>query len=221
MKDDATVWYRREMRLPSGLWAVTAYRSDEHPDGQVAEDADEPVGTPWVWRTREAERGILTVEVAPELQEQAPSLWYVNVDEPTVKPPATNLVAFATDHYPAGTIVNRYAFATAGVDNALQAGALRWYRTGIVHQVFVAPEWRRRLVASLLLYAGSAFHQSNGWPGYLRSDGRRTDLGELFAAGARHPQRIAPLSETMPPMDPAPDGVDGPAGDADQVSAAT
>jgi GNAT superfamily N-acetyltransferase len=202
VKDDATVWYRRDGRLPSGLWSVTAYQSDEHPDGRVAEGAGEPAGTPWIWRTREPERGILAVDVAPALRDQAPPLWFVNVDEPTAKPPATNLVAFATDTHPAGTIVDRYAFATAGVDNALQAGAVRWYRTGVVHQIFVAPEWRRRLVASVLLYTASALHQANGWPDHLRSDGRRTDLGELFAAGARHPQRIAPLSETMPSMDP-------------------
>lgn len=202
MKATSTVWYRREALQPSGLWTVTAHQNDDHADGEVVDGQFAPAGSPWIWRTREPEHGILAVDIAPELQEHAPPLWYVNVDEPTAKPPATNLVAFPTDDYAPGTIVSRYTFATAGVDNALQAGALRWYRTGIVHQVFVAQEWRRKFVASMLLYAGSAFHQANGWPGYLRSDGRRTDLGEQFAAGARHPQRFAALDTTMPPMDP-------------------
>jgi hypothetical protein len=33
-------------------------------------------------------------------------------------------------------------------------------------------------LATLLRSSASAFHQPNGWPGALRSDGRRTDLGE-------------------------------------------
>jgi hypothetical protein len=201
VKASTTAWYHREARQPSGLWTVTAYQSDDHADGEVADTAPGE-GVPWLWRTRVQERGILTVELAPQLREQAPPLWYVNVDEPTATPPATNLVAFPTDHYAPGTVINRYAFATSGVDNDLQAGAVRWYRDGIVHQIFVAPAWRRKFVASILLYAASAFHQSNGWPGHLRSDGRRTDLGDRFAAGTRHPQRFAPLEQTMPPMDP-------------------
>lgn len=191
--------------MSSGLWTVAAHQSDDHADGEVVDESVETAGLPWIWRTREPDRGILAVDLAPELQDQSPALWYVNVDEPTANPPATNLVAFPTDHFAPGTIVSRYTFATSGVDNQLQAGALRWYRTGIVHQIFVAPEWRRKFVASTLLYAGSAFHQSNGWPGYLRSDGRRTDLGDRFAAGVSYPQRFAPLERTMPPMDPAPD----------------
>ena len=201
VKAATSAWYRRGARDDSGLWAVTAYESDDHADGEVVDDDPDP-GIPWLWRTHVPERGILAVELAPGLQEQAPPLWYVNVDEPTATPPATNLVAFATEHYAPGTIVSRYAFAGAGVHNDLQAGAVRWYRDGIVHQIFVAPAWRRRFVASTLLYAASAFHQSNGWPGHLRSDGRRTDLGDRFAAGSRHPQRFAPLEKTMPPMDP-------------------
>lgn len=180
---------------------MTGYQSDEHPDGEVALEADAPEGTPWVWRTRGVECGIVGVEFGSEVREGALQLWFVNVDEPNAKPAATSLVAFATDDFEPGTIVNNYTFAASRVDNSLQVGAIRWYRTGIIHQVFVAEQWRRRFVASLLIYAASAFHQSNGWPGCLRSDGRRTDLGEKFAAGVRHPQRVAPLTETMPSMD--------------------
>jgi hypothetical protein len=89
------------------------------------------------------------------------------------------------------------------VNNNLQVGAVRWYRTGIVHQVFVTPSWRRQFVATLLLGAADAFHQANGWPNHVRSDGRRTRLGQLLAAGIRQPGRFAPLSESMPSMDQA------------------
>lgn len=202
MTSTSTIWYRRESKQTSGLWTISAYQSDDHADGEKV-DASAPAPTiPWVWRAREPGRGLLAVDLAPTLQQQAPPLWYVNVDEPTANPAATNLVAFPTDHFAPGTIVSRYTFASMGVNNNQQAGAVRWYRTGIVHQIFVAQEWRRKFVASTLLYVASAFHQANDWSGHLRSDGRRTDLGTMFAAGTRYPQRFAPLEETMPPMDP-------------------
>lgn len=147
---------------------------------------------------------LLRVELPPTAAPGAPALWFVHVDEPRSTPPGTNLVAFATEHFPPGAIVSKYTFATLGVENDLQAGAVRWYpSTAIVHQIFVSADWRRRSVATVLLHAADAFHQSNGWPGFLHSDGRRTALGQQFVTGVRYPQRFAPLQETMPPMDPA------------------
>jgi hypothetical protein len=58
-------------------------------------------------------------------------------------------------------------------------------------------------VAGALLYTASAFHQAQGWPGKLHGDGRRTALGQALLGGIRHAHRASPLTETMPPMDPA------------------
>jgi hypothetical protein len=41
------------------------------------------------------------------------------------------------------------------------------------------------------------------WAGKLHSDGRRTTAGDALTSNILHPVRIAPLSETMPDMDPA------------------
>lgn len=88
-----------------------------------------------------------------------------------------------------------------GVQNSSQVGAVHWYRTGIVNQVFVVPEWRRRLVATCLFAAADVFQVANGWGGHLRSDGRRTKLGMLLAAGFRHPQRFSAQTAVMAAMD--------------------
>jgi hypothetical protein len=56
-------------------------------------------------------------------------------------------------------------------------------------------------LGTVLIYAAEALHQAQGWPGHLHGDGRRTDLGSRFAAGVRHPQRVAPLTDLMPDMD--------------------
>jgi GNAT superfamily N-acetyltransferase len=119
-----------------------------------------------------------------------------------------NLVAFASDARPAGTVVNNYQFATMGVRSEEQAASVRWYpRDGLVHQIYVAPQWRRLLVGTKLLYAAGALHQSLGWTGKLHSDGRRTPAGDALTANLPHPIRIAALTETMPSMDPV-DAVD-------------
>lgn len=195
------LWYQRHGCEPSGLWQVTAWLGDAHPDGTVVDGGTTPAGHTLGWSTRHSDVGLLQVDVSAQLAPGAPPLWFVNIDEPGARPAATNLVAFGTDDRPAGTVVDRYAFATMGVRNDQQAGAVRWYRNGLVHQVFVAPAWRRRLVGTAILVTADAWHQANGWPGHLHGDGRRTALGEQFLATLRHPQRFVALDQTMPPMD--------------------
>lgn len=203
MKTARNVRYVRTGRLASGLWRVAGFGDDAVADGTIVE-GDEP-DQEAAWRVSEATGALAHVSVGRYLLPEQPDLWFVWVDEPKASPAATNLVAFGGDRFAPGTIVSRYTFATAGVPNGEQAGAVRWYpRDGLVHQIFVAPSWRRRFVASMLLYTADAFHQAQEWPGRLHGDGRRTALGQLFAAGLRHPNRARALTEEMPPMDPEP-----------------
>lgn len=196
------IWYLRERQNQAGLWLAAAYRNNDHDDGEVLHLEPGATYPPlWDWRTFETDSGILRVEHMAPVSD-APPMWFVFVDEPKASPAAANLVAFTSAHREPGTIISRYAFQTLGVDNDSQIGAVRWYRSGVVHQIFVPPAWRRRFVATSMLVVADAFHQANGWPGHLRSDGRRTSLGKLFAAGTRYPRRFAPLEQTMPPMDP-------------------
>lgn len=201
MKPARNALYVRRGRMDSGLWEVRAFGSDSVDDGVIREGGDEPDQEP-AWATFSAEPGLLRVEIGSYLLAAPPRLWFVWVDEPKTKPAGTNLVAFGGDRFAPGTVVSRYTFATAGVSNGEQAGAVRWYPGGgQVHQVFVAPEWRRQNVASTLLYTADAFHQAKGWEGKLHGDGRRTALGQLMLAGLMHPNRARQLTQEMPPMD--------------------
>jgi GNAT superfamily N-acetyltransferase len=192
--------YTRSKRMSSGAIATTARMTEEAADGAFIEAPDP--GWPTLWETFETDRGVLRIEVADIVAPEAPALWFVLIDEPRATPPATNLVAFASDARPAGTVVNNYQFATMGVHSDEQAAAVRWYpHDGLVHQVYVAPPWRRHQVGTLVLYSAGAVHQSMGWAGRLHSDGRRTTAGDALTANILHPVRIAPLSETMPDMD--------------------
>jgi GNAT superfamily N-acetyltransferase len=195
--------YTRDHTIDGIGFAVTARMTAEHPDGSYVEHPDN--AWPMLWRTSPSDRGILHIEVADVVAPEAPDLWFVRIDEPKASPAAVHLVAFTNDARPAGTVVNHYQFATMGVHSDEQAGAVRWYpRDGLVHQVYVSPQWRRLQVGTKLLYSAGAFHQSMGWPGKLHSDGRRTPAGDALTSTILHPIRIAPLTETMPSMD-APD----------------
>ncbi|HEX4058883.1 MAG TPA: hypothetical protein VHX87_11280 [Galbitalea sp.] len=193
--------YTRDAEIAGIGFAVTARMSADHPDGSYVDEPD--AAWPILWQSSATDRGILRVTVSDFVAPEAPPLWFVRIDEPKSSPPAVNLVAFTGDARPAGTVINNYQFATAGVHSDDQAGAVRWYPDGgLVHQVYVAPQWRRLQVGTLLLYSAGAVHQSMGWAGRLHSDGRRTAAGDALTSTILHPLRIAPLTETMPAMDP-------------------
>jgi GNAT superfamily N-acetyltransferase len=194
--------YTRDGSLGAGVFATTARMTSQHPDGSYVDEPDE--SWPILWKSSASDLGILQISVSDFVAPEAPPLWFVRIDEPKASTLAVHLVAFASDVRPAGTVINHYQFATAGVHSDEQAGAVRWYPVdGLVHQVYVAPKWRRLQVGTLLLYSAGALHQSMGWPGKLHSDGRRTPAGDALTSSILHPIRIAPLTETMPPMDPA------------------
>jgi len=186
--------------LPSGVRALTCRLDDAYRDGTVLENP--PADAPVLLRTAASRYGILHVKMGEFVTPDAPPAWFVHVAEPAATPPATNLVAFVSDRFPPGTVIDNRHFATLGIRSDGQAAAIRWYpRGGLVHQVFVAPHWRGRQLASHIIYAAEAFHLANGWPGWLHADGRLTELGQKLMARTRHPQRFAPLTEVMPPMD--------------------
>jgi hypothetical protein len=207
MANGANISYLHAGSISPDLRAVTAYMGVGVEDGEqlMREPANDPTVT-WLWRTDaiapDSTRGLLQVEVNSAVVDGAPAVWFVWVDEPTVTPRATNLVAFVDDRVAPGTILSGHQFAALGVGNDIQVGAIRWYpETGLIHQVFVAPDFRRQQLGTVLLYAASALHQSHSWPGKIHADGRRTELGQQFAAGLRHPHRLQPQDDVMPPMD--------------------
>jgi hypothetical protein len=192
--------YRRGQRLDNGLWELRSWLSDDLPDGT---EVDEPRDG-WIpaWTMSATHLGLIRVGDVALSPDSDVNVWFVFVDEPKANPPAANLVAFVGDERPMGTIVSRYTFATMGVQNDRQVGAIRWYpRDGLIHQIYVGPDWRRNKMAMYIMYSASAFHHANGWAGILHGDGRRTLLGDYLAAASAHPHRYLPLQDEMPPMD--------------------
>jgi GNAT superfamily N-acetyltransferase len=209
MTEAATnAWYVRHGPATAHVrWHVTCYHGPQYPDGAVLDERDGPleVGDAlrlWTAGTDDAQRLRLAVNHAAV--PRSPATWFTLLDERRHDPAAMVLVAFATDDLPDGTVIDNAAFMALSVRNDQQVAAVQWSPdTAIVRQVFVQPDWRRRQLATKMVYAASAYHQAQGWAGALHSDGRRTDLGEEFTAGLRHPDRIARWKERAEPMDPA------------------
>lgn len=204
MSDAANTWYVRDrFDETRGRWVVRAFRGDRYPDGVVVDDEDPQLdAADPLWMVTGDGKRRSVVSVSQRVVPSPPSVWFVELADLPDRPDEAQLVAFASDHQPAGTVIDRFAFAVLGVANEDQVGAVKWRpSTGVVAEIFIAPSSRRQQLATLLLYSASAVHQSHGWPGALRSDGRRTDLGERFVTGLAHPQRIAPWTERAGPMD--------------------
>ena len=206
MTGPANAWYRRDEHVGRRWWRARCYFDDRFPDGHVVAPDDDPgdlTGVLEIWHTDLDDAGRLVVTVDDWAAPGAPDCWYVAIESPAERGPTASLVAFATEHFAPGTVIPDHEFFGLPVRNDAQVAALRWYRDeAVVEQVFVAPALRRHHMATKIIYAASAFHQASGWPGRLRSDGRRTDLGEQLVAGLRHADRIAPWEHRMAPMDP-------------------
>lgn len=208
--ESGILWYRRGSVIGKGLVDVSSHLNDLHTDGEVVDMVDEPSQSDKVWHASESAVGLANISIEARAIPGAPAVWFVYVPEPQATPAAANLVAYRVDSLspelalPVGTVISANRFPVLGVPNDSQVAAIRWYpRDGLIHQVFVKPEARRQSLGTVMIYAASAFHQANSWPGRLHGDGRRTDLGDKFVAGLRHPQRYAPLTEVQPPMDPS------------------
>lgn len=198
-------WYHREGQLPGKRWQVRCLFSDDHPDGSVIGEPGDTTGRFELWRADLDAEGRPRVLVHRDAAPASPVMWFVAIPDVKAERPAMTLVGYEHDALPPGVVVPDTTFFHLPVRNEDQVGAIRWWtEEAVVDQVYVGERWRRRHVATALIYAASAYHQLHGWPGRLHSDGRRTSLGEQWVAGLRHPGRIAELDKLMPPMDPAP-----------------
>lgn len=204
MSEELNSWYVRErFDETRGRWVVRAFRGARYPDGVVVDDPDPDLeAAEPLWMVTGDGRRRSTVAVSQRVLPSPPPVWFVELTDLPDRPDEAQLVAFASADLPVGTVIDRFAFAVLGVANEDQVGAVKWRpSTGVVAEIFISPHSRRQQLATLLLHSASAVHQSHGWPGALRSDGRRTDLGERLVTGLAHPQRIAPWTERAGPMD--------------------
>ncbi len=205
MSETGNAWYRRISQLPGGRWRVDCYENGDHADGstQSSDVVAEPPIDDLLWSATTDDQQRSHVTVSPRGAPTSPSAWFVAIRGSESDRPRMTLVAFASDHLADGTIVSDAAFVTMPVKSESQAAAIRWWAdTAVVDEIYVQAEHRRTHLGSKLIYTASGYHQHQGWPDRLHSDGRRTDLGQRFVVGLRHPDRIAAWKDRAAPMDP-------------------
>jgi GNAT superfamily N-acetyltransferase len=204
-----SLWYARH-QVPGEPGSVTVgVASSEFADGTVVE-LPPPVRRPtgWVAEVHQAGPGLVPSRVllADEAVPGAPVLWYVVLPAPGTAS-EVDLVAFSTPDRAEGDVLDPGGFQALRIDWSNQVGAMRWdAATGLVRQVYVAPAFRRRGVATKVGWAVACVVAGCGWP-ELRADGQRTDLGEAWVLGRRDGWRTHVPDRTgwSPPMTPPED----------------
>ncbi len=80
---------------------------------------------------------------------------------------------------------------------------IRWWAdTAVVDEIDVQAERRRTHLGGKLIYTAPGYHQQQGRPDRLHSDGRRTDLVQRFVVGLRRPDRVIAWKDRAAPTNP-------------------
>ncbi|SDF64014.1 GNAT family N-acetyltransferase [Klenkia brasiliensis] len=186
------------------LVTLTGVDSDEYPFGSDVEQPDDRRPPGWAVSVTRSDAG--RVHRVLVNQPGVPLLWFVELDEPAADPPAATLLAFSDARHAHGEVLTAADAQAAGVRGDQQVAAVRWWTgSGLVHQLYVAPQHRRKGIATALVTAAFGVQAAHGRP-LLHGDGRRTDDGEAWRAGlAAHLQHwFEPWSRRLPSMTPDP-----------------
>lgn len=187
------------------VWFGVA-RSPDGTDPPVQElpeaDARRALGDEWQCIAHlDAEGSPQRLESPDDLYPRAPKLWGVVVTDPG-PPAAMSFVAFTGHDVPEGAVLDPDRAAALGVRSEDQVGAVRCYtETGEVDQVYVAPAWRRKQIATALVGAASVYNMAHDRPPTW-GDGQRTALGEKWVQSLPSRARVADQTHLAPPMTP-------------------
>jgi GNAT superfamily N-acetyltransferase len=206
-----SLWWARLLRRGPGPteYSLVAVNSGRFPDGtpvdMTAVDARgrRPAGWQVDVRYRAADGRGVRIEVAEELSDRCPPMWFAEVHHASSPVPCVSLLAFRGTAFRPGAVVRPHEVATAGVRITDRVAEVRWWtRSGLVDTVAVEPVYRGRGVARALVTAAEGLRFLRGWAP-LRSDGRLTDAGAAWLATsppAWRP-RLTRRTEVLPDAD--------------------
>ncbi|MGY1609166.1 MULTISPECIES: hypothetical protein [unclassified Geodermatophilus] len=209
--ETTALWWARLLRRGPGPveYSLVAVNSDRFPDGtpvdMTAVDARgrRPAGWQVDVRHRAADGRVVRIDVADEISDRCPPIWFAEVHHASSPVPCTSLLAFRGNAFRPGSLVGVHEVAAVGVAPTDRIAEVRWWtRSGLVDTVSVEPVYRRRGVAQTLVTAAEGLRFLRGWAP-LRSDGRLTDAGAgwLEQAPPAWRPRLAERTEVLPDAD--------------------
>ena len=199
------VWYALPpVDAVSGERSVHGIVGAAHPDAArvvCAPDVLErlPEGDRLLWSVR-GRASVASIEIVG-VGASGPQPWFIlkGAHGPSDR---VVLIAFQGGRTAEGAVIDEVGAAVLGVDGGEQVGAVEWEpRSGIVRQLFVQPDRRRERLGTVLVLAASAVQQFHGWPGVVRADGGRTEMGQQFLTAIPFQTRVPPWTKRALPMD--------------------
>jgi GNAT superfamily N-acetyltransferase len=134
---------------------------------------------------------VVELAVSSERVPKAPPLHWVERTDHDAHPPATVLEAYDASGAQPNVLL--------AASDATPVGWIRWYPlTGLIDDIWVEPELRRRGIATALLYAADVLSVAREWR-RLWADGQRTDLGDRLREGGHWRARAADRTQLTPP----------------------
>jgi hypothetical protein len=194
----ATVWFWRGERLNKTWHDVARFTSDAHPHPFLLKTPVRPEDDSMVTETYLDDSDHLVVK-SHVLYPEAPPLWFVIAHNPQGLVPLTAVSAFADGCYPAGTVVPVSEAVEMGVDGRSAVGALSWVTgTGVMQQVIVAENCRRRKISTILIEVADTLIVSSGADFFMTGGEFTTKDGEGLRQAWAHSPRVIQRRGEMP-----------------------
>ncbi len=132
-------------------------------------------------------------------------MWYALVREYGKLKQSQTLVAFNTDHYAEGTVVEVDELKSRGFDPSFMSqriAAIRWgFGDPHIEQLFVDQNHRRKRISIRIINVADVVNVAGNWGGFIYGGDQVTDLGEQLRGAWSNSARVQNIVAKMPPMD--------------------
>lgn len=194
-----TLWFLDKGPLNSEWREVYSFGSDLHPKPSVVSNEafpDEPV-----FSHTFLDNGFLRLFISKEHLPNTPSLWYVLIAQSGGHLPSLTLAAFASDHFPDGTVVAPKVAGDAGVYPKDRVAAINWGMDDPkLYQLYVAESHRRLRIATKIINACDILQVARGTGKFIYGGDQVTELGDLYGQAWVGSTRRREPEIHMPPM---------------------
>lgn len=204
MSKFVTLWFWQKQRLSAEWFEVYSYTTNEFPHPYLSRSTKQPSNAePWSWSSVD-DNNRLIVHVPTYHIPNAIPMWYALIREYGELKQSQTLVAFDTDHYPDGTVVEVSELQQRGFDPSFMANrvaAIKWgFGDPHVEQIFVIEKYRRRRMSVKLINVADIVNLAGNWGGFIYGGDQVTAMGEQLGLAWAGSARLRPVEVHLSPM---------------------